>query len=220
MGNENLPTTRDEAKAHDEKFYYTNTPCRNGHVAERYASSGRCSICIAEKNRRDHANKRKYQRQWRTKNREYQRRWRAKNPEYYRQYYAKNPERIAEHQRKWRQANPHLVNAQRAKRRAAKLQATPAWADHEAIDAKYEIAKKAEELLGEPHQVDHWIPLQGELVCGLHVAENLRVIPAEDNLRKGNTHFPTDVAAPKIKEVQSYHRVRQETYSSRLRPTR
>ncbi len=34
--------------------------------------------------------------------------------------------------------------------------------------------------------VDHVIPLQGRMVCGLHVEGNLRVVPASVNARKHN----------------------------------
>ena len=35
--------------------------------------------------------------------------------------------------------------------------------------------------------LDHVIPLKGKNVCGLHVENNLRLIPGIDNLRKGNS---------------------------------
>jgi len=63
----------------------------------------------------------------------------------------------------------------------------PPWADKEAIEQVYKTAARATELLGELHQVDHIVPLQGDGVCGLHVHYNLRVIPRQDNLRKGNS---------------------------------
>lgn len=76
-----------------------------------------------------------------------------------------------------------------ANRRARKLKATPDWLseyDLELIRWTYHAAKVAEKHYGELYHVDHIVPLQGKNVCGLHVPWNLRVIPARDNMSKGN----------------------------------
>ena len=38
--------------------------------------------------------------------------------------------------------------------------------------------------------VDHIIPLKHELVCGLHVRSNLRLLPTLENIRKRNAFVP------------------------------
>jgi hypothetical protein len=73
-----------------------------------------------------------------------------------------------------------------AKRAAALEQRTPPWADLAAIAQVYAEARRASAETGTPHHVDHEIPLQGRLVSGLHVANNLRVLPADENITKGN----------------------------------
>jgi len=112
----------------------------------------------------------------------------------------KNTARVAAHQRKnpgsvkskclkWRRKNKHKTNAIEAKRRAAKLNATPGWLSKEhlkEIDEVYAEAIRLSEETGIKHHVDHIIPLQGETVSGLHVPWNLRAIPAFDNLSKHN----------------------------------
>lgn len=79
-----------------------------------------------------------------------------------------------------------LIRHHAAKRKAARLQRTPPWADLEAILEVYQHAKDLTRSTGVMHHVDHIIPLQGELVSGLHVQGNLRAIPWMDNIKKGN----------------------------------
>lgn len=72
--------------------------------------------------------------------------------------------------------------ANTAKRRAKRMQATPAWL----TDSDFaEITKLYSERQAGFH-VDHIVPLQGRNVCGLHVPWNLRIITAEENLKKSN----------------------------------
>jgi hypothetical protein len=84
----------------------------------------------------------------------------------------------------WRAQNPDRARATnravQARRKAALLQRTPVWADMKAISKFYRNCPSG-------HHVDHIVPLQGDVVCGLHVLENLQYLLAKDNLSKHNT---------------------------------
>lgn len=125
------------------------------------------------------------------KKRESCRKYSKENPDKNRERAAKwrknNSEKHLEFSLRWQRNNPEKANARNAKRRAARLKRTVAWADHEAIKTKYTTARYLSELTGEQYHVDHIIPLQGELVSGLHVENNLRVVPSKVNLSKGNS---------------------------------
>ncbi len=71
------------------------------------------------------------------------------------------------------------------KRKVVIRRATPPWADLDAI-AIYSKAREQRRRTGIAHCVDHIIPLQGKLVCGLHVETNLRVVTSSANSRKHN----------------------------------
>ena len=134
--------------------------------------------------------------------------WRQRNPERTKQlkresakrcppteghkrWCAANREKINEYNRKWAARNRPKLLARTRKRQAQKLRATPKWLTekhYEQMVKIYERAAKATELCGEPHQVDHLIPLQGKGVCGLHVPWNLHIIPAFANRWKHNKY--------------------------------
>lgn len=116
--------------------------------------------------------------------------WYKKNKDsradYWQSWYEKNKEHRSETYAAWRVANKHIVNERNARRRAAILNATPSWADHDKIREFYALASKLTEQTGVKHEVDHIIPLQSKKVCGLHCAKNLQVITKEENVRKRN----------------------------------
>lgn len=94
-----------------------------------------------------------------------------------------------ERTREWQRANPERAveirnrNSRKhcAKRRAAQLNRTPPWVDLEKISVIYQNCP-------EGYQVDHIIPLQGKLVSGLHVHENLQYLTPSENSSKGNRY--------------------------------
>lgn len=106
-----------------------------------------------------------------------------------RAWLAANPDRAL----KFRHAQPALWAHRTMVRYARKKRAIPAWADLDKIAAIYAEAARISVETGVPHEVDHIVPLAGLEACGLHVAENLRIIPALDNRRKGRK-FIADLA--------------------------
>lgn len=111
---------------------------------------------------------------------------------YHKERYQENKEEIVIRNKKYRQNNPDKCNAKRAKYRASKLQRTVPYANQAKIQAFYTEAQRLTNETGIPHHVDHIIPLQGEIISGLHVETNLQVITASDNCSKGNKFITGD----------------------------
>jgi len=91
-----------------------------------------------------------------------------------------NREAALAHQR---QSNKNRTKQRRIEcslRRKRVRQATPSWADQQEIKHIYTLAQERGLV------VDHIVPLKHELVCGLHVQDNLRCITPELNGWKSN----------------------------------
>lgn len=136
--------------------------------------------------------------EWYLKNKERQNSkaiaWQKNNPEKAKQsrrkYHSNNLEKRRKQRSDWGKENKDKIRAIAARRKARKLDATPKWANKIEISNIYTLAHDIQERTGVPHHVDHIIPLQGKTVCGLHCEENLRVITAEENVRKKNKLLP------------------------------
>jgi hypothetical protein len=125
------------------------------------------------------------------------RRWREANPERVRELNLQKSTR-------WRLANPDKRCAMETRRRTQMMRAYPAWADDELIAEVYALARLRTELTGISWEVDHIVPLNSDLVCGLHWEGNLQVIPAAANLAKSNDWWPDMPDAPAAVDV--FHR--------------
>jgi len=116
--------------------------------------------------------------------------WAKSNPEKIsaarKRFYRKNRESELERCSAYREENKQRYAAHQAKRRARKYHATPAWANDFFIEEIYDLAKLRTDATGIPWEVDHIVPLQGRKVCGLHVENNLQVIPMVSNRSKSN----------------------------------
>lgn len=105
------------------------------------------------------------------------------------EHYLANKEAMDVANKAWRMANRARVRHNKAKRRAARKNATPTWLTAEhwmAIDAYYREALLRSSVEGITYEVDHIVPLRGKRVCGLHVPWNLQVITATENRKKRN----------------------------------
>lgn len=72
-------------------------------------------------------------------------------------------------------------------RRKKRDKSAPPWADKKAIRAVYIKARQLTVETGIKHEVDHIIPSTHELVCGLHVENNLQILTESENIRKSNS---------------------------------
>jgi hypothetical protein len=128
---------------------------------------------------------RRSSRKWRSNNRELgiQRTLASKGnkPEYYKTY-----------QRDYQQRTAAKCRSKYKAYMARKCGAMPIWADGFLIQQFYDVCTDHNRLRtgGMTWAVDHIVPLNSKLVCGLHVHDNLRVIPHLSNISKGNRFWP------------------------------
>ena len=191
-----LPKSRQEAKAIGAKYYFTGEPCKHGHIAPR-KTKGSCVECLkvewqqAAEKRVDYF--RTYNKREEVKDRKNA--WYEANKEQVIQAAATRPLEVKRvYQKAWKERNTIWVRADTKARRRKHREATPPWLSREQkaqIRELYKIAITMTKTTGEQYVVDHIVPLRSELVCGLHVPWNLRVIPQQENLLKSNKLIDT-----------------------------
>ena len=190
------PKTRAEAKSAGAKYYFTGEPCKHGHIALR-KTKGSCVECLKLEWEKGNESRAEYFREYNlreeVKNRKNE--WYLENHEKVKQAAATRPAHVKrEYQQAWKDRNTIWVRADTKARRRKHREATPPWLtrkEKSEIRQLYQIAITMSKTTGEQYVVDHIVPLRSDVVCGLHVPWNLRVITQEENLGKSNKLLDT-----------------------------
>lgn len=180
------PKSAKEARLAGVKTYFTGVPCKRGGIAERRLNGDcLCELCTDFY--------RKLKAEWSRQHAHKNKAWREANPDkmalYKKKWSEKNKEKAKANTKKWKVKNPHKVLADTEKRRASKNNAVPGWYsdfDDFAIQEAVKLSKDRELATGIKWSVDHMIPLRAKSACGLHIANNIQVIPSSLNFSKMN----------------------------------
>ena len=199
MYTDNLPKTRKEAQAQGASYYFTGEPCKHGHIAPR-KTKGACVACLKveweqgkEKRAEYFANYNRSEAGQAAKQRYYE-----KNKDYVIARALATPAQLKNQYRKaWADKNLVSVRANTKNRRRKHRNATLPWLTRRQkteMRSMYQIAITMSKTTGEPYVVDHIWPLRSDVVCGLHVPWNLRILTRAENLQKSNS-LPSDAEA-------------------------
>lgn len=160
-----------------EKLYDPLVPCSRGHKAMRRVDNGSCVVCLDQssknfaKNNRDAVNARRRQH-------------RLENPNLYEQKKQGEGFKLNVKRQSIRRVKNGTAAFTRMHGRMTELNRHASW-DKELTDfackEAHSLARARDEATGIKWSVDHIVPINSKKVSGLHVWNNLQVIPMQVN---------------------------------------
>lgn len=144
--------------------YYANNKEKIREVRKTYIKNNPEKVRLSQRN----ANLKKWEYY-----KEQRKAWRRNNPEKTRLYF-----------KTYKEKNHGKVLSWLANYRAKKIKAIPLWFEKDLVAKVY---KKAKEW---GFEVDHIVPLNSEIVCGLHCWANLQLLNTSLNSSKKNRYWP------------------------------
>jgi len=177
---------RQAAIASGARTYYSPKPCPEGHVGERYTTTGTCMQCLAAQSSSDE--KKRYDAIYYRENLE---RILARS----RIYNENNREQRVEQAKRWRERNPEkrkaIIRNYSAKRRAKEADGISTAELHAWTQSQKKVCYWCGSKCEGRFHVDHYVPLSKG---GPHEAGNLVIACPQCNLKK-NAKDPYEFAA-------------------------
>ena len=178
----------DKEKAYQAAYYAKHAEAKKA-ARKRYYEENKTSCNAASK---------RYADEHREELNEYARQYYADNRDQLvadkAEYRKENPEKILEANRKWREANPDLLKANWARRRHLARARMKAMCELTKLvtEEAVMLCRERYEETGIKWHLDHMLPLRSKTVSGLHVWNNLQVIPEKMNTEKHNSLMLTE----------------------------
>lgn len=219
LSRKQISSNRNSAIRNGEAGYWGN-PCSRGHNGWRNlkpSGKGTCAKCDSEQSRlwrennQDYDKERRkrwykenkrhakqYAKAWaeenqdrvKTKNREWSEKNKLRKSALNKRWMEENSDSRKEYSARYREENRYKLTAIENTRRARKAQATPRWAESSNVEWIYRHASLLNCWNGPKAQVDHIVPLNSDIVCGLHWEGNLQILWDRENQSKGNRRWP------------------------------
>jgi SNF2 family DNA or RNA helicase len=166
-----LDANKETISQRNKEWYQQNKESRQEY-SKKYKAENKEKL--SERNKRRYQEKKEY--------------LKAYNKQQYEKHKAKRLARRKEYVKE----NKEKISAYWGKRRASKRNRIPKWLSKEdlwIIQEAYVLANMRKKLFGINWHIDHIIPLRGVEVSGLHVPNNIQVVPAIWNLKKSNINI-------------------------------